>query len=241
MPSATSEKASQPGECGEGKLSCCAARTSGPESPEPATTSRAGTTFAAIREFKKLAELHSPHAAPAAEFAVRNASEADMPAVRRIYAHYVLNALATFEETPPSLEDMMARRRRSLDIGAPYLVAEMQGRIVGYCYASPYHTRPAYRYTLEDSVYVADGLNRRGLGAALLGELIQRCEAGRWRQMVAIIGDSSNHASIALHRRFGFEHVGTLRAVGFKFGRWVDTPLMQRALGAGERSPLGAL
>jgi phosphinothricin acetyltransferase len=187
-----------------------------------------------------LAEHRSPRDAPAAEFVVRDASEADMPAVQRIYAHYVLNALATFEETPPSLEDMMARRRRSLAIGAPYLVAEAGGRIVGYCYASPYHARPAYRYTLEDSVYVADGLHGRGLGAALLGALIQRCEAGPWRQMVAIIGDSANRASIALRRRFGFEDVGTLRAVGFKFGRWVDTPLMRRALGAGDGSLPGA-
>jgi phosphinothricin acetyltransferase len=186
-----------------------------------------------------LAEYRSPRGAPA-KFVVRDAGEADMPAVQRIYAHYVLNALATFEETPPSLEDMMARRRRSLAIGAPYLVAEASGRIVGYCCASPYHPRSAYRYTLEDSVYVADGLHGRGLGAALLGELIQRCEAGSWRQMVAIIGDSANRASIALHRRCGFEHVGTLRAVGFKFGRWVDTTLMRRALGAGDRSLPGA-
>ncbi|MGD1037740.1 MAG: N-acetyltransferase family protein [Roseiarcus sp.] len=180
-------------------------------------------------------------AAPAAEFAVRDAREADMPAVQRIYAHYVLNVLATFEETRPILEDMIIRRRRTLDLGAPYLVAEMEGQIVGYCDATAYHSRPAYSYTLEDSVYVADGLGGRSLGTALLGELIARCQAGPWRQMVAIIGDSANRASIALHRRFGFEHVGTLGAVGFKFGRWVDTPLMRRALGAGERSLPGAL
>ncbi len=181
-------------------------------------------------------EPHSPRAAPAAELAVRDASEADMPAVQRIYAHYVLNALATFEETAPTLEDMMARRRSALERGLPYLVAQTSGQIVGYCYASAYHSRPAYRFTLEDSVYVADGLGGRGVGTALLGELIARCQAGPWRQMLAIIGDSSNRASIALHRRFGFEPVGTLRSVGFKFGRWVDTPLMQRALGLGDRS-----
>ena len=174
--------------------------------------------------------------APAGEFAVRDASEADMPAVRRIYAHYVLNSLATFEETPPTLEDMIGRRRAALDLGAPYLVAEMGGRIVGYCYATVYRSRPAYRFTLEDSVYIADGLGGRGLGTALLGELIARSEAGPWRQMLAIVGDSANQGSIALHRRLGFELMGTLRSVGFKFGRWVDTPLMQRTLGPGDRS-----
>ncbi len=181
-------------------------------------------------------ELQSQRSAPGAELAVRDADEADMPAVQRIYTHYVLNALATFEETPPTVADMIARRRSALERGAPYLVAEMEGRIVGYCYASAYHSRPAYRYTLEDSVYVADGLGGRGVGSALLGALIARCEAGPWRQMLAIIGDSSNRASIALHRRFGFKRVGTLRSVGFKFARWVDTPLMQRALGSGARS-----
>lgn len=196
--------------------------------------SRAGKALAANEGDEKLAdELRSPRSASGAEFAVRDAFEADMPAIQRIYAHYVLNALATFEETPPTVEDMIARRRSALERGAPYLVAEMEGQIVGYCYASAYHSRPAYRYTLEDSVYVADGLGGRGLGTALLGALIARCEAGPWRQMLAIIGDSSNRASIALHRRFGFRRVGTLRAVGFKFARWVDTPLMQRALGSG--------
>ncbi|MGO4871565.1 MAG: N-acetyltransferase family protein [Roseiarcus sp.] len=179
-------------------------------------------------------EPHSSQAAPAAEIAVRDADEADMPAVQRIYAHYVLNALATFEETPPTLEDMIARRRKTLDLAAPYLVAERRGQIVGYCYASAYHSRPAYRYTLEDSVYVAEGQGGQGVGSALLGALIARCEGGPWRQMLAIIGDSANRGSIALHRRFGFTPVGTLRSVGFKFGRWVDTPIMQRALGPGD-------
>ncbi|HKU13920.1 MAG TPA: GNAT family N-acetyltransferase, partial [Steroidobacteraceae bacterium] len=112
--------------------------------------------------------------------------------------------------------------------------AELDGRVVGYSYATAYRARPAYRYTIEDSVYVGDGLNGRGIGTMLLGELIARCERGPWRQMLAVIGDSGNHGSIALHRRLGFRHVGTLTSVGFKLGRWVDSVFMQRALGAGD-------
>ena len=169
---------------------------------------------------------------------VRDAAEADIAAVARIYARHVETGIASFEEIAPSVEEMQARRRKALDCGAPYLVAEFEGAIVGYCYAGLYHARPAYRYTLEDSVYVAHGMGGHGVGAALLGELITRCEQGPWRQMVAVIGDSGNAASIALHRRFGFEWVGALRSVGFKFGRWVDVPIMQRALGAGDGPPL---
>jgi phosphinothricin acetyltransferase len=168
---------------------------------------------------------------------VRDAAEADMEAVARIYAHYVERGLATFEEVAPTREEMLARRAKALAVGAPYLVAEIDGEIVGYCYATLYHARSAYRHTLEDSVYVAPGLGGRGVGGALLAALIARCEAGRWRRMVAIIGDSGNAASIALHRRYGFEPVGTLRSVGFKLGRWVDTPIMQRALGSGDSLP----
>ena len=161
---------------------------------------------------------------------VRAASEADMAAVRDIYAHYVLHSLATFEETPPTVDEMLARRRASVELGLPYLVAEAREEILGFAYAAAYRARPAYRFTIEDSVYVADGLSGRGVGSALLGELIARCERGPWRQMLAVVGDSANAGSIALHRRFGFELVGTLRSVGFKFGRWIDTPILQRAL-----------
>jgi L-amino acid N-acyltransferase YncA len=165
--------------------------------------------------------------------AIRAANEADMAAVRDIYAHYVLHSLATFEETAPTREDMLARRRASVDLGLPYLVAEVGGVISGFAYAGLYRSRPAYRYAIEDSVYVADGQTGGGIGSALLGELIARCERGPWRQMVAIVGDSANSGSIALHRRFGFELVGTLRSVGLKHGRWVDTPILQRALATG--------
>lgn len=154
-----------------------------------------------------------------------------MAAVREIYTHYVLNSLATFEETPPALDEMLARRRASVEIGLPYLVAEAEGETVGFAYAAAYRPRPAYRFTIEDSVYVVDGERGRGIGSVLLGELIAACERGPWRQMLAVVGDSANAGSIALHRRFGFELMGTLPSVGFKFGRWVDTPILQRALG----------
>lgn len=169
------------------------------------------------------------------EVLVRDASETDMAAVTEIYARYALHSLATFEETPPALDVMLARRRASIDNGLPYLVAEQNREIVGYAYAGAYHARPAYRFTVEDSVYVADGMRGRGVGAALLRVLIERCEAGPWRQMIAVVGDSANAGSIALHRRFGFERVGVLQSVGYKFGRWVDAPILQRALGAGDR------
>jgi phosphinothricin acetyltransferase len=158
-----------------------------------------------------------------------------MAAVRDIYAHYVLHSLATFEEIPPTLEDMLARRRASLDLGLPYLVAAAGAEILGFAYAAAYRARPAYRFTIEDSVYVADGLGGQGIGSALLGDLIARCEGGPWRQMLAVVGDSANSGSIALHRRFGFELLGILRSVGFKHGRWVDTPILQRPLGAAGR------
>ena len=171
--------------------------------------------------------------------AVRDADEADMPAIRAIYAHHVLTGLASFEETPPSLEEMLARRRAVLEAGLPYLTAVRGGAVAGYAYATAYRARSAYRFTLEDSVYVAPGLGGQGIGGALLRELLLRCGQGPWRQMLAVIGDSANQASIALHRRMGFTHAGTLASVGFKLGRWVDTVLMQRALGPGAATPPG--
>lgn len=168
---------------------------------------------------------------------VRDANETDMSAVTNLYAKHVLHGLASFEEVPPPLDEMKSRRAGVLKLGLPYLVAELNGRIVGYSYATFYRARPAYRYTVEDSVYVEDGLHGRGIGTALLGELIARCERGPWRQMLAVIGDSGNAGSIALHRRMGFTLAGTLASVGFKFGRWVDSVFMQRALGPGDSRP----
>ncbi|MBS7539577.1 GNAT family N-acetyltransferase [Ancylobacter lacus] len=175
-------------------------------------------------------------AAPSAPL-VREARDADLPALHSIYAHHVLTGTASFETAPPTLEEMAARRAAVLAQGLPYLVATLDGAVAGYCYASAYRPRPAYRFTVEDSVYVAHGLGGRGVGSALLGALIARCEAGPWRQMIAVIGDSANAGSIALHRRHGFAPAGTLGAVGFKFGRWIDSVLMQRALGAGDATP----
>jgi L-amino acid N-acyltransferase YncA len=164
---------------------------------------------------------------------VRDAREADMAEVQAIYAHHVLHGLASFEERPPSVGEMVARRAAVVGLGLPYLVAEMDGRIVGYSYASSYRPRPAYRYTVEDSVYVQDGLAGRGIGRTLLALLIKRCERGPWRQMLAVIGDSANSGSIGLHAALGFTTVGKFDAVGFKFGRWVDSVVMQRPLGPG--------
>jgi phosphinothricin acetyltransferase len=162
---------------------------------------------------------------------VRDAADADMPAIQRIYAPHVLHGLASFEETPPPVEEMAARRVAAIERGLPYLVADVGGTIAGYSYATPYRPRPAYRFTVENSVYVDAARHRCGIGRTLLAVLIARCEAGPWRQMVAVIGDSANHASIGLHERLGFRWVGTLTAVGFKFGRWVDSVLMQREIG----------
>ena len=163
---------------------------------------------------------------------IRDAAPGDFDAIARIYSHYVLHALATFEESPPSVDEMRSRHAAIVAAGLPYVVAEIDGEVAGYAYASAYRARSAYRHTVEDSVYVADGFGGRGVGLALLSALIGRCEAGPWRQIVAVIGNSGNAGSIALHARVGFEHVGVLRGVGFKLDQWVDTVLMQRALGA---------
>ena len=167
---------------------------------------------------------------------VRDALDDDVAAVQRIYAAHVREGLASFEEEPPSVAELAQRRLQVLERGLPYLVAELDGEVLGYSYATPYRTRSAYRFTLEDSVYVRRGCEGRGLGRLLLAELIARCEAGSWRQMIAVIGDSANAGSIRLHRSLGFAEAGLLRAVGFKFGRWVDSVLMQRALGEGQQT-----
>ena len=168
---------------------------------------------------------------------LRPATPEDIGAIRAIYAHHVLNGLASFEEEPPSETELRRRYDELTGRGLPYLVADFGGVVAGYAYCTLYRSRSAYRYSLEDSVYVRPDAQGRGIGKTLLGELIRRCEALGYRQMIAVIGDSANAASISLHESEGFLRVGTLRSVGFKFGRWVDSVIMQRPLGAGDGSP----
>jgi L-amino acid N-acyltransferase YncA len=167
------------------------------------------------------------------ETSVREAGEADAADVAAIYARHVLEGTGSFEEEPPTVTEMTGRILAVRGFGLPFLVVESAAQILGFAYAHPFRSRSAFRHTIEDSVYVAPGSEGRGLGAALLGALLTRCQDGPWRQMIALIGGSSNVASIALHRRFGFREVGVLTEVGFKFGGWIDTPIMQRALKEG--------
>lgn len=164
---------------------------------------------------------------------IRDAADADMPAIQAIYAEQVLKGTATFEEVPPSVSEMAARHANVLALGLPYLVAERDGQVVAYAYATGYRPRAAYRFTIENSVYVAATERGGGVGRQLLGSLIERCERGPWRQMIAVIGDSANRGSIRLHESLGFVLIGRIEGAGFKFGRWVDTVLMQRALNGG--------
>jgi L-amino acid N-acyltransferase YncA len=164
---------------------------------------------------------------------IRPATSADIPAITRIYAHAVETGTASFELSPPNEAEMAKRMQAVLDGKFPYFVAEIGGKIAGYAYATLYRTRPAYRFTVENSVYVAPEMHRRGVGKALLEKLIEACTALGFRQMIAVIGDSDQAASIGVHMACGFEHAGNLCNVGFKFDRWLDTVLMQRALGPG--------
>ncbi len=167
---------------------------------------------------------------------IRPTTAADIPAITRIYDQAVREGTASFELTPPDEAEMM-RRYETLQAGDhPYVVAQIGGAVVGYAYAGTYRARPAYRWTLEDSVYVDIAAHSRGIGRALLGRLIAEAEARGFRQMIAVIGDSANAASIELHRALGFRMVGTFENVGFKFGRWLDSVLMQRALGDGAKT-----
>lgn len=170
-----------------------------------------------------------------APVAVRASDEKDLPAIAAIYAHHVLHGFGSFEEAPPDLAELARRRQEILVKGLPYFVAtDEQDEVVGYAYASPYRPRSAYRFSVEDSIYVAAGAARKGIGRMLLAALIERCTALGYRQMIAVIGDSGNHGSIGLHQSQGFERAGLLSSVGFKAGRWVDGVLMQRALGPGD-------
>ncbi len=168
---------------------------------------------------------------------IRDAQASDAPALAAIYGHHALHGLGTFEEVCPSNEDMAERLEAIRALGLPYLVAEDGGAVTGFAYAGPFRTRSAYRFTAEDSVYIAPGHLGRGLGRTLLQAVLDRSEALGVRQMVACIGDSGNLASIGLHQALGFEPAGVIPALGWKHGRWVDIVFMRRALGAGADTP----
>jgi L-amino acid N-acyltransferase YncA len=165
--------------------------------------------------------------------AIRPSRDGDIAAIAAIYRHHVLHGVASFEEIPPEADELARRRWEILALGLPYLVAERSGRVLGYCYASRYRTRSAYRFTLEDSIYIDPAEVGRGIGRTLLSTLVERCAEFGCRQLVAVIGGRDQWPSIRLHEALGFTRTGLLPAVGFKFGEWVDTVLMQRALGPG--------
>jgi phosphinothricin acetyltransferase len=171
---------------------------------------------------------------------IRPSTEADLPAIARIYGHAVLHGTGTFELEAPDSAEMGKRREAVLANGLPWLVAEQCGVVLGYAYASLFRPRRAYRFCLEDSIYLDEAARGHGVGRILLAELLAQCEAGGARQMLAVIGDSANAGSIGVHRACGFEHCGRFEAAGWKFGRWLDVVLMQRALGeGGSTEPVG--
>ena len=167
----------------------------------------------------------------------RPATSADVPAIAAIYADAVVNGLGTFEEVAPSEGEIAVRLTAIQARGLPYLVGEIDGRVEGFAYAAPFRLRAAYRYTVEDSVYVSPAAKGQGLGKALLTALIEACEALGLRQMIAVIGDSGNAGSIGAHQSLGFAHAGLFRDIGYKHGRWVDVVIMQRILNDGAESP----
>jgi len=173
---------------------------------------------------------------PHSPIVIRESQPDDITDIQRIYAHHVQNGTASFEEVAPDTEAMAVRRQAVLELGAPYIVAERDGVVHGYAYATGFRPRSAYRYTVENSIYVEPQATGMGIGSKLLSTLIERCTDLGYRQMIAVIGGSQNLASINLHKRHGFEPAGQLNATGYKFGAWVDTVIMQRALGPGDDS-----
>ena len=161
---------------------------------------------------------------------IRHASKADVTPIQAIYAHHVLHGTGTFEVEPPDVGEMSRRHAAIVEANLPYLVAELDGMILGYGYAGPFRARAAYRYTLEDSIYLHPNWTGQGLGRVLLDHLIAESTSRRFKQMIAVIGDAENHASVRLHAAAGFMEMGTMRQVGYKFDRWIDVVIMQRAL-----------
>ncbi|WP_237217805.1 GNAT family N-acetyltransferase [Falsiroseomonas oryziterrae] len=171
---------------------------------------------------------------------IRDATDADVPAITAIYAHHVLHGTGTFEEDPPDAAEMTERLARVRARGQPWLVAEEDGQVVGYAYYSPFRDRSAYRHTAEDAIYVRDDVRGQGVGKALVQALLERAEVAGIRQMFALIGDSENVGSIGLHVSLGFRQVGLMKSAGVKFGRWLDVVIMQKTLGEGDRTLPGA-
>lgn len=167
---------------------------------------------------------------------IRPSSDADVPAITAIYAHHVLTGTGTFEVDPPSETDMAGRRADVLAKGLPHLVMEQDGAVIGFAYCNWFKPRPAYRFSAEDSIYMAAGANGQGWGRALLAELAARAETVGVRKLIAVIGDSGNAGSIGVHRSCGFSHTGVLKSCGWKFNRWLDIVLMEKSLGAGDSS-----
>lgn len=165
---------------------------------------------------------------------IRQATRADVPDIQAIYAHHVLHGTGTFEEAPPSVEEMTARFAKVVDAGHAWLVAADATGVLGYGYYAPFRERSAYRFTVEDSIYVRDDVRGQGVGKALVSQLIERATTSGLRQMIAVIGDSDNVGSIGVHASLGFHMVGTMKSVGIKFGRWIDVVTMQRPLGRGD-------
>jgi L-amino acid N-acyltransferase YncA len=168
---------------------------------------------------------------------IRPSTEADIPAIQAIYAHHVLHGTGTFETEPPSVPEISARRADVLGKSLPYLVMEVDGRVRGFAYANWFKPRPAYRYSVEDSIYMAEGSGGKGLGKLLLTELLAQLERGGIRKSMAVIGDSQNHGSIGVHRACGFTQVGVVTSCGWKFGQWRDIVLMEKTLGLGDSAP----
>ncbi len=168
---------------------------------------------------------------------IRPSRDEDIAAITAIYAHHVLNGTGTFEIDPPSVADMTSRRADVLSKGLPYIVAEEAGQVIGYAYCTWFKPRPAYRFSAEDSIYLAPGVHGKGIGRALLAELAAQAERVGIRKLIAVIGDSSNAGSVGVHRSLGFEHVGILKSCGWKFDQWLDVVLMEKALGPGDSTP----
>ena len=167
---------------------------------------------------------------------IRNTIESDLVEIQKLYTHYVVNTFSTFEINPPDQNELTRRWKTITSTGFPYLTAELENKIVGYTYASKYRSRSAYEYTIEDSVYVSPDFLGQGVGESLLNTLIHKCLPLGWRQMVAVIGDSQNTSSISLHEKCGFYKIGIMPSTGYKLGQWIDTIIMQRELGDGDKT-----